>query len=772
MRASNPPPAGPVRWLLGTKEPLPDAIRGQLEGGLYTSLPIFLGGVFNSVTIAAIAAWRQPSQAFFVWLGLEIAIGLLRLPIIVRGQRALRAGRIHPPAAIAAFLSCAWSASVGYGAFISLTSGDWVLATIVCLSAAAMVCGICLRNFGTPRLAALMVLLMLSPSVVAGLMTDEPVMTVISVQLPIFIFTIFAASFSLHRMLVSKMAALGALEKSELFNRTILESSPDYTVILDENADIVFCNRPNDHLTGSLDLIGKNWLKILPLEHREAGEEVLATARAGGRGNLVTSHTDDDGHRHWFDVIANPISDDSARIIIVSRDITHQKNSEEQALWMARHDPLTRLPNRAVLQDALDATLIDRARGASGALLIVDVDNFKTINDTLGHDAGDDLLCSFADRLRAAVRPGDLVTRTGGDEFALLVSARTDGDVTQISTEIFATLTAPFHYDGRCLDCGASIGASLVPRDGSTRSEIMKAADIALYAAKAAGRGRLKIFEPGMKAEVERREAMMASARLALQLDRVTPWFQPKVSLRSSRILGFEALLRWTDSADSVHGPEGVMAAFNDPVLGASLSDRMLERTLDQMRAWLHAGIPFGHIALNATAADFRRENFAEMLIAALAQRGISPSLLQIEVTENVFLGRDSDYVAAALRKLSSHGMKIALDDFGTGYASLSHLNQFQVDLLKIDRSFIGLLGRSADAEAISCAVINLGHSLGLEVVAEGIETERQEARLIELGCTIGQGFLYSAAVQAADVPRLLASWHRPRSADGVADAA
>jgi diguanylate cyclase (GGDEF)-like protein/PAS domain S-box-containing protein len=767
VSVSNPLPVRPQRWLLGTKEPIPATLRVQLEGGLYTSLPIFFGGVFNSIAIAAIAVWRQPSHIFLTWLALEITIAMLRLPIVIRGRCAVRDGKDRP-ATIAACLACAWSASVGYGSFISLLSGDWVLATIVCLSAAAMVCGICLRNFGTPRLAALMVLLMLGPSVIGGLMTSEPVMIVISIQLPIFIFTIFAASFSLHRMLVSRMAALSALENSETFTRTILESSPDYTLILGEHGEVVFCNRPNGHLTSPLTLIGKSWLDLLPAMHREAGEEVLATARAGGRGNLVTSHTDDDGQRRWFDVIANPISDDSGRIIIVSRDITHQKNSEEQALWMARHDPLTRLPNRAVLQDAVDATLIDRTRGASAALMIVDVDNFKTINDTLGHDAGDALLCSFADRLRSALRAGDLVTRTGGDEFAFLIAARTEADVEQVAADIFAALAPPFHYDGRTLDCGASIGASLVPRDGSARSEIMKAADIALYAAKAAGRGRLKIFEPAMKAEVERREAMMASARLALQLDRVAPWFQPKVSLRSLRVLGFEALMRWTDSSDCVHGPDEVMAAFNDPVLGAALSDRMIERTLDQMRAWLRAGVAFGHVALNATAADFRREGFAEMLIAALAQRGISPALLQIEVTETVFLGRDSGYVEAALRTLSSHGVKIALDDFGTGYASLSHLNQFPVDLLKIDRSFIGLLGRSADAEAISCAVINLGHSLGLEVVAEGIETEHQEAHLIELGCTIGQGFLYSGAIPADEVPRLLAGWQHARPARAV----
>ena len=771
MTLSKNPHSGPVRWILGTREPLPAAIRTQLEDGLYTSLPIFLGGVFNSVAIAAIAAWRQPSEVFLTWLGIEIVLAFLRLPVIVRGRHAVRTGQTRP-AALAVCLSCAWAASVGFGAFISLTSGDWVLATIVCLSAAAMVCGICLRNFGTPRLAALMVGLMLAPSAVAGLMTGEPIVMTISIQLPIFILTIFAAAFSLHRMLVSRMTALSALEKSEMFNRTILESSPDYTLIIDESGDIVFCNRPNSDPIDAPSLTGVSWMSLLPAEDREAGEHVLATAAAGGRGNLVTCHTDDAGNRRWFDVVASRISDDSGRIIIVSRDITHQKNSEEQALWMARHDPLTRLPNRAVLQDALDAMLIDHTRGSGGALLIVDVDNFKAINDTLGHDAGDALLCSFADRLRSALRSGDLVTRTGGDEFAFLVAAQAEADVSEIVGEIYAALGRAFDYDGRTLDCSASIGASLIPRDGSTRSEIMKAADIALYAAKAGGRGQLKIFEPAMKAEVERREAMMASARLALQLDRVAPWFQPKVSLRSSRVVGFEALMRWTDPADAVRGPDDVMAAFNDPVLGVALSDRMIERTLDQMRAWLRAGIAFGHVAINATAADFRRKDYAETLIEALTQRGIAPSLLQLEVTETVFLGRDSGDVETALHTLSSHGVRIALDDFGTGYASLSHLNQFPVDLLKIDRSFIGLLGRSPDAEAISCAVINLGSSLGLEVVAEGIETEAQEARLIELGCNTGQGFLYSGAVQAAEVPRLLAAWLHSRPASRVADAA
>ncbi len=767
MTSPHRPKIDPVRWILGTKEPVPPALKAQLEGGLYSSLPIFLGGVFNSVTIAAIAALRHPNQTFYTWLALEILIGLLRLPLVVHGQRAINEGRPHP-SGLASLLACAWAASVGYGAYISLMSGDWILATIVCLSAAAMVCGTCLRNFGTPRLAASMAVLMLLPSAVAGIMSNEPVMAVISIQLPIFIITIFASAFSLHRMLVSRMTAIDALEKSEAFNRTILESSPDYTLIVDAEGQIVFCNSPSSHPVDSPSLLGRNWISLLGTEDRDAAVQTFAIARAGGRGNLVTCTTNADGTRRWHDVIANRISDGSDRVIIVSRDITHQKNSEEQALWMALHDPLTRLPNRAVLQDRLDSLLMGGATGASGALLIVDVDNFKTINDTLGHDAGDAMLCVFADRLSAALRTGDLVTRTGGDEFAFLISAASEFEVSEIVEEIYAALAQPFVHDGRTLDCGASIGASLVPRDGSTRSEIMKAADIALYAAKANGRGQLKIFEPSMKAEVDHREEMMASARLALQLDRVVPWFQPKVSLRGSRVIGFEALMRWTDTEEAVRGPEEVMAAFNDPALGVALSERMLEHTLDQMRTWLKSGVAFGHVALNATAADLRREGYADMVMTALAQRAIPPTLLQIEVTETVFLGHASGHVETTLRALNRHGVRIALDDFGTGYASLSHLNQFPVDLLKIDRSFIGLLGSSLDAEAISCAVINLGRSLGLEVVAEGIETEAQEARLIELGCNTGQGFLYSKAIPGAEVPRLLAGWpwSRPASSN------
>jgi diguanylate cyclase (GGDEF)-like protein/PAS domain S-box-containing protein len=742
-------------WLLGARMQVPDPISVQLRNGLFTSVPIFLGGVLNTIAVASIAAWRHSSALFLGWLAFEIALGVLRFATLMRGRRDLAAGR-KPPWLLSAVLSCLWSASVGFGAFICLMSNDWVLATITCLSTAAMVCGICLRNFGTPRLAALMVFLALAPCAVAGLLVTEAVVAIISVQLPVYIMTIFTAAFGLHRLMVSHILAVADLQRSETLNETILQFSPDYTLILDEDLRVVFCNRPYAEVSPYGELLGSEWLDLLPLEHRTAGARVLASATAGESGNLVTHYIDANNQRRWLDVIANKISDGSGRIIIVARDITHQKKSEERALWMAHHDSLTGLPNRALLQDRLDVSLEVADHQSTSALLILDVDNFKVINDTLGHDAGDALLCTFADRLCAALSDGDLVARTGGDEFALIVTAECEAEIQATAERIFAQLREPFCYEGRLLECGASIGASFIPRDGRTRSEILKAADIALYAAKAGGRAQLKIFEPAMMLEVERHQAMIAAARHALQLDTIVPNYQPKVSLATSRVLGFEALLRWRDRDGELRGPDVLRAAFEDPALGSMLSDRMLEKVLDDVSRWLRAGVQFGHVAINVAAADFRSGCFAQTLLDRLRDKGVPPSCIQIEVTETVFLGRGAGYVETALQQLSEEGIRIALDDFGTGYASLSHLNQFPVDLLKIDRSFIQHMGSNADAAAICAAVINLGHCLGLEVIAEGIETPEQEAHLIGVGCDTGQGYLYAGALAAEEVPAVL----------------
>jgi len=446
------------------------------------------------------------------------------------------------------------------------------------------------------------------------------------------------------------------------------------------------------------------------------------------------------------------------RIILTVRDATEEKTAEERVRWTASHDPLTGLANRSLFQEQLELAIQSAtADGGAVGLLLLDLDHFKQINDTLGHDAGDMLLKMFAQRVRRVVRETDTVARFGGDEFAIVLpDVPGELSLIQLSRAIHECLREPFVHAGRILDCRVSIGASVFPMHGRTSEALLKNADIALYAAKAAGRGTVTLFESRMRDDVQRRASMVQLAHDALRDDRVVPYYQPKLDLSRRTIVGFEALLRWHTEAGRIGQPATVEAAFEDPEVAAAISDRMIERVIADMRSWLDRGIDFRHVAINASAAEFRRDNFAESALEQLRSAGIPTSCFQIEVTETVFLGRGAEYVHRALALLNARGVKIALDDFGTGYASLRHLKQFPVDIIKIDRSFVRDMDSDPGDEAIIRAVVNLGRSLGIKVVAEGIETEDQAARLVELECDFGQGFLFSKAVAASRVPALL----------------
>ncbi len=447
------------------------------------------------------------------------------------------------------------------------------------------------------------------------------------------------------------------------------------------------------------------------------------------------------------------------RIILTARDATEEKTAEERVRWSASHDGLTGLANRSLFQDRLD-TAIQAATVDGGAvgLLLLDLDHFKQINDTLGHDAGDTLLSQFAERLRSVVRAGDTVARLGGDEFAIVLPD-VEGELSliQLSRSVHECLREPFVHAGRMLDCRASMGASIFPLHGRTSEALMKNADIALYAAKAAGRGTVTLYEPHMRDDVRRRTSMVQLARDALREERIVPYYQPKLDLARRSVVGFEALLRWRNENGRIGEPAAIEAAFEDIEVAAAISDRMLERVIADVRVWLDKGIEFQHVAINSSAAEFRRDNFAERLLEQLRLARVPTQYLQLEVTETVFLGRGAEYVHRALALLSARGVKIALDDFGTGYASLRHLKQFPVDLIKIDQSFVRDMDVDPGDEAIIRAVLNLGRSLGIKVVAEGIETEQQAARLMALDCEFGQGFLFSKAVAASRVPGLVA---------------
>lgn len=409
------------------------------------------------------------------------------------------------------------------------------------------------------------------------------------------------------------------------------------------------------------------------------------------------------------------------------------------------------------MQQALDQA---QRAGRRAGLLILDLDDFKQVNDRFGHNAGDELLKAFGDRLTRLVRSSDTVARLGGDEFAVvLCDIAAEEDVTRIAGTLQTRIHEPLQLRNSVRECGTSIGGAVSTEYDITADELLKQADLALYSTKAAGRGTFMMFRPAMREEAQKLASALEVARTAVAPDWVVPHYQPKVTLAAGSLAGSEALLRWHHPRLGVQSPDALAPAFDDPELGIALGERMLSRAFRDMRSWLDAGLDFGRIAINASAAEFRREGYAERVLGRLRQAGVPPNRLEVEVTERVLLDHNAERIEQALRTLSDAGVTIALDDFGTGYASLSHLKRFPVNVIKIDRSFVAGMESDADDATIVKAVLSLSHNLGIEVVAEGVETLAQASLLWEQDCELGQGYFFGRPLAGEDVPRFIRSW-------------
>jgi diguanylate cyclase (GGDEF)-like protein len=438
--------------------------------------------------------------------------------------------------------------------------------------------------------------------------------------------------------------------------------------------------------------------------------------------------------------------------------------------WAASHDFMTGLGNRALFRQALGD--ITRA-GAPMALLAIDVDHFKRVNDSFGHQAGDALLKEIAARLTASVRSTDLVVRVGGDEFAVIVRDLDRAEeLDDLAARLLHAMREPVIHEGRSLECRITIGGAQSPRHARDPNDLVCLADAALGEAKARGRARYVSFEPGMLAERARHLAQIALAQDALGADSIVPFYQPKVDLADGSLQGLEALLRLVGPDGEVRLPEEIGAAFAEGELAQAIGARMLDRVLRDMQRWTAQGIDVGRVAVNLSATEIGDPTFADRLLAALAAHRIAPTQLEIEIIEDVLLDERAGAVLASVRSLSQAGIRIAFDDFGMGYAALAHLPNFPVDVLKIDRSFVRNLDLRAN-QAIVAAMLSMARDLSMEVVAEGVETVAQAAELLRLGCTLGQGFLYSEAVPAARAAELLRarrSLRRGRRPPALAD--
>jgi diguanylate cyclase (GGDEF)-like protein/PAS domain S-box-containing protein len=452
------------------------------------------------------------------------------------------------------------------------------------------------------------------------------------------------------------------------------------------------------------------------------------------------------------------------RLIGVTFDITDRKAAEEDLWRVANQDSLTGLPNRAMFHRRLEEALSEAQRdGTSVSLLLIDLDGFKDVNDTLGHDAGDALLVETAKRLGEFVRDGDTVARLGGDEFAVVLVAPFElTNAASLAEHVIARLSQSFTYADRIVPSRASAGVAGFPEHHHTPSELLKDADLALYRAKAQGRNRVVTYAPEMREATERRVTIAREVQEAVREGQIVPFYQPKVSFTTGRIIGFEALARWQHPTKGVLTPGYFGSVFEDPELAVAIGESIVSQVAADIRTWLDRGLDCGRVAVNLSSAEFADPYLAVNTLGLLREAEVPLEHFEVEVTETVLLGRSADYVGSILRRFHESGVRIALDDFGTGFASLTHLKQFPVDHIKVDQSFVRDLEHDRDDAAIVAAVIGLGRSLGIEVTAEGVETVGQAGHLRQMGCTNAQGYLYAKPMVGSRVPWLLETWANP----------
>ena len=431
-------------------------------------------------------------------------------------------------------------------------------------------------------------------------------------------------------------------------------------------------------------------------------------------------------------------------------DVTERHEAEAKIMHMARHDALTNLPNRLLFREKMEQTL---KRGENLAVLFIDLDRFKSVNDTLGHPVGDALLCAVTKRLQMAVRGADTVARLGGDEFAIIQAGARPTDATELAGRIIESISRSFDVLGHQVVIGASLGIAMAPTDGAEPDQLLRNADMALYRAKAEGRGTYHFFQPEMDAQMQARRSLELDLRKALAAGEFELYYQPLIDLASDKVSGFEALVRWNHPERGLVGPDDFIPVAEEIGLIVPIGEWVLKQACRDAATWPGKLT----VAVNLSAVQFRHPSLALTVVSALGASGLAAARLELEITETVLL-QDNRAVLDVLHQIRELGVRISMDDFGTGYSSLSYLRSFPFDKIKIDRSFIRELGKENDCVAIIRAVTRLGRSLGMITTAEGVETEEQLRFLRDHACDEMQGYYFSKPVPAHEFERLVAN--------------
>jgi diguanylate cyclase (GGDEF)-like protein/PAS domain S-box-containing protein len=578
-------------------------------------------------------------------------------------------------------------------------------------------------------------------------------------------------SYSLPRALrnaIERKAGGDALYIENEHAVVTLNSIGDAVLCTNISGNITYLNLAAETMTGwpREEAIGRPLAKVLRIidgPTRKTARDPMEMAVQQNRTVGLTVNCvliRRDGFESAIEDSAAPIHDRAGRVtgaVIVFRDVSAARAMSNQMTHSGQHDPVTNLPNRLLLSDRItQAIALARRQNRPIAVIFLDLDHFKSINDSLGHATGDKLLQSVSRRLLANVRGSDTVCRLGGDEFVVLLSEIIcSEDASTSAKRILLSLGAPHAIAGQDLHIDGSIGISIYPEDGEDAEMLIENADTAMYHAKENGRNNFQFFKAEMNLEAIERQSLEGGLRRALGREEFLLHYQPKVNLDTGEITGVEALIRWQQADRGLILPAQFVPIAEDCGLIIQIGRWVLREACTQARAWQNAGLPPLPISVNISAVEFRDKDFVEGVQRILLETGLEARYLELEVTENVLM-EDADSTASVLQELKRMGVHLAVDDFGIGYSSLSYLRQFPIDVLKIDRSFIHQITSDPDDSSIVSAIIHMGKSLKHLVIAEGVETQEQRAYLQTQRCTEGQGYLFSRPLAAAQFAHLL----------------
>jgi diguanylate cyclase (GGDEF)-like protein len=751
---------------------LPKEIRAALIESLFAPIASLIVGAVACSIVGAAVALRVGDHWIMANSVAILAVGMLRVISALLYKRSKQADRLVATKVWEhTYEYGAWgfSALLGLLCWVTIThTVDSSLQMAVTTTSAGYAAAISGRNAGRPFIAVGQLALCTLPMSLALLAYPDWVHKALGFVVLMFIYGMIDITLSIRDIIIQALT----MTRKEAALATRFEQQANRFDIALNNMSHGLCMLDEQN---RLQVWNDRFLELLHLKSAPvrvgmpASMLIRHSIRAGNHKTRSVRKVIDDlvqglQHNRFDQVQTSPDGDRTIAIsrrmmsgggsVVILEDVTESKRAQERITHLARYDDLTGLANRNQFRERINGMLAAMHKGKNHiAIHLIDLDRFKTINDTLGHPIGDKLLKEVASRLKTVIRPGDMITRFGGDEFVVLqVGTERYQDAKWLAQRLARTLKDPFEIDGHRIDIGASIGIAMAPMDGVDADQLLKKADMALYAAKNGGGGDHRFFALEMEEAAQERRALELDLREALSSDQFQLYFQPLVDLRTGRVTTCEALMRWKHPNRGMVPPAVFIPIAEETGLIISLGEWALQRACAEAANWPKSV----KVAVNLSPVQFRDRGLALHVVSALAKSGLPAQRLELEVTERLLL-EDSDGTLATMEQLKNLGVSISLDDFGTGYSSLNYLRKFPFQKIKIDQSFIQGLGEERDAQAIIGAVAGLGASLDKTVVAEGIETEEQMRQVKAHGCHEGQGHFFGEPMAAETIHARLA---------------